>query len=229
MLCIGDALDLMGGKFDPRSYKGSIRPEHVVPNYFDAVVNDYAEWLQPYAQNFAVMGQGNHETKMTEKHEFCPTERVIALLNSRGASVFNGAYAGWLRLSFTRNYGTRMGAREINLHYHHGSSGGKSTANITAQRERSRTHPDADIICTGHSHNSWNDVACRYRLSANGHPYQDKVLLLGCPSYKDDVGVEDYGWAVQNGFEPKPLGAWWIKFSYIRESDSVTFHQIPAT
>ncbi len=28
---IGDALDLMGGKFDPRSYKGSVRSEHMVP------------------------------------------------------------------------------------------------------------------------------------------------------------------------------------------------------
>jgi hypothetical protein len=223
---LGDALDLMGGKFDPRSYKGSVRSEHMVPNYFDAVVNDYAEWLQPYANSFAVMAQGNHETKMTEKHEFCPTERVVTLLNSRGANVFNGAYAGWVQFNFKRRDGVTC--REINLHYHHGHSSGKSASNLSAQRERLRTHPDADVIVTGHAHNSWSDIAARYRISQNGQSYQDKVLLLGCPSYKDDTGCEDYGWAVEKGFEPKALGAWWIRFSYVRETDSVTFQQIPA-
>jgi len=223
---IGDSLDLMGGKYDPRSYKGSVRSEHMVPNYFDAVVNDYAEWLQPYANHFAVMGQGNHETKMTEKHEFCPTERVVTLLNSRGANVFNGAYAGWVQFNFKQFDGN--GVREVNLHYHHGSSSGASQSNITSQKSRLCHHPDADIIATGHSHNCWSDICARYRLGGNGHVYQDKVLLLGCPSYKDDVGLEDYGWAVEKGFTAKHLGAWWIRFSYVRKTNLIEFQQIPA-
>ncbi len=195
------------------------------PNYFDAVVNDYADWLQPYASNIAVLGQGNHETKMTEKHEFCPTERVVTLLNSRGANVFNGAYAGWVRFKFRKD--DRHG-REINLHYHHGHSSGKTQSNITAQKERLCFHPDADIVATGHAHNCWSEVCARYRLSQSGDVYQDRVLLLGCPSYKDDVGIEDYGWAVQNGFGAKPLGAWWIRFTYVRATISVNYTQIMA-
>jgi hypothetical protein len=33
---------------------------------------------------------------------------------------------------------------------------------------------------------------------------------------------------VQNGFSAKPLGAWWIKFSYVKATESIAFTHIMA-
>ena len=41
----GDVLCLMQGRYDPRGSKASVRPEHQVDNYLDAVISTAAEFL----------------------------------------------------------------------------------------------------------------------------------------------------------------------------------------
>jgi len=57
----GDIFCLMQGKYDPRKDKGSIRPEHNVSNYLDAVVDTASDWFLPYVHLIDVVGYGNHE------------------------------------------------------------------------------------------------------------------------------------------------------------------------
>jgi hypothetical protein len=57
----GDVLCLMQGRYDPRSSKSSVRPEHQVDNYLDAVISTAADFFRPYAQNIVCIGTGNHE------------------------------------------------------------------------------------------------------------------------------------------------------------------------
>ena len=47
ILINGDLFCVMQGKYDPRRSKKDIRPEHNVPHYLDAVVEDCAEWFAP--------------------------------------------------------------------------------------------------------------------------------------------------------------------------------------
>jgi hypothetical protein len=218
----GDTLDLMGGKFDPRHTKGSIRPEHNRPDYFDSVVNDAAKWLEPYAKNIVVLGSGNHETAMTKRHEFNPTERLACLLNTRAdGRVFNGGYSGWIVFAFAQKYKNRTRSTTLTLNYHHGSSSGKSSANIASHEKRAAFLPDADVIVTGHAHNCWQDVVARQRLGANGTVYRDEQIHVGLSGYKDDTGDGSEGWANENGFRPRPLGAYWLRFYWCRRTYEV--------
>lgn len=226
----GDMLDLMGGRYDPRAVKSGIRSEHNVPHYFDAVVEDAAEWFTPYAQNFFVLAQGNHETAMTNRHEFNPIERLVTLLNSKTRSrIYNGGYSGWLEFAFqTLAEGGRGRTSTVVANYHHGSSSGKTTSNILSHEKRAAFLPDTDVLITGHAHNFWCEFVGRQRFGRGGTVYQDTQTHLGCPGYKDDTGDGSSGWANEKGFKPKTLGAWWLRFYWSRERSSVLFEVIRA-
>ena len=58
---LGDCLDLMQGASDRRQCKSQLRSSHAAAAYFDAVIDEVSERYAPYAQNWAFMGQGNHE------------------------------------------------------------------------------------------------------------------------------------------------------------------------
>lgn len=220
----------MGGKYDPRAVKNGIRSEHNVPHYFDAVVEDAADWLAPYARNLFVLAQGNHETAMTNRHEFNPIERLIGLLNASTRSrVYNGGYSGFLVFAFAaQGASERARVSSVVVNYHHGASSGKTTSNILSHERRAAFLPDADILVTGHAHNHWSETVARIRLSKNGAVYQDTQLHLGIPGYKDEIGDGREGWAVERGFRPKPLGAWWVRFFWCRQRSRVLYEAIRA-
>jgi hypothetical protein len=222
----GDLLDAMGGRNDPRGYKGSIRQEHNAPNYFDLIAEDAAEWFEPYAHNIIGLATGNHETNVLHRMEVNVTERLVALLNSKtGSSVFNGGYSGFLMFNFC--YDSKRSS-EVIANYHHGSSSGKASANLNAHERRASFVPDADILITGHSHTFYNQTVARLRLGRNGQVYHDEQLHLGIPSYKDDIKEGSEGWAVEKGFRPHVLGAWWLRFFWCNKAERVLFEPVPA-
>jgi hypothetical protein len=61
ILDAGDLFCAMQGKYDRRSDKSKVRPEHQCGDYLDALVRTAAEDYAPYAKNWILMGQGNHE------------------------------------------------------------------------------------------------------------------------------------------------------------------------
>jgi hypothetical protein len=58
---VGDLFCCMQSKWDPRSCKKDVRPEHQSGDYLDALVRTAADFYQPYAKNFVALGMGNHE------------------------------------------------------------------------------------------------------------------------------------------------------------------------
>ena len=48
IVIIGDLLDVMGGKYDRRTTKGDIKPEHNTDNYINSVCESAADFLAPY-------------------------------------------------------------------------------------------------------------------------------------------------------------------------------------
>lgn len=225
ILSLGDTLCLMSAKDDPRSSKGAIRHVYDVQNHFDAIIQDAASFFAPYADNIVMFAQGNHETNVLRRKEFCPTERLIGLTNAQsGSCILNGGYSGFVLFRFTY----QKCVSGIKFHYHHGHSSGKSSANISAHERRAAFVPDADVIATGHAHNFWQDIVARFRVTGHGKNYQDEQLHLGCPSYKDDVGNGSKGWASESGFRPKKTGAWWLRFTFNRVLEKIVCEAIAA-
>jgi len=218
----GDLYCAMQGKYDKRSAKSDVRPEHQVNNYLDALIKTGADFFAPYAKNFALIAAGNHEAAIKKRHETDLTERVCSTINYiSGETVYNGGYSGFVRFRLTdlqpdRN---RTLGRNVTLHYSHGYGGGGTVTKGIIQTNRKAVYlPDADIVISGHVHESWQIELMRVRVGRQKifHDTQTHICL---PTYKEEFGTGFGGWHVERGAPPKPLGAVWLRFFYSGSRD----------
>lgn len=206
----GDLFCAMQGKYDKRSSKDAMRPEHSHGNYLDALVSTAFEFYRPYAKQFVVLGKGNHETAIRSRHETDLTDRLAAELRREGSEVLAGGYGGWVKFNF------QWGKCDSRVLYHyHGTGGGGPVTRGTIQTNRIAVFtPDADVVLTGHTHDSWMLPIRRQRLSTHGTVYHDEQYHVRCAGYKDAWGDGSAGWEVEKMLGPKPKDAAWLRFSY---------------
>ena len=210
----GDLFCAMQGKYDPRSYKGDLKAEHKEGDYLDKLVTTSADFYGPYADLFAIMAPGNHETAISKRHETNLTERLVQTLNDRhGTNVRVGGFSGWVKFQLML-HGQIL---SVNLWYHHGYGGDAPVTKGVIQTNRQSVYlPDAHIVATGHTHNEWQFPIPRVRLTNKGKIYHDEQLHLKVPSYKEEYSDGYGGWHIERGGPPKPTGAVWLKFSAIK-------------
>jgi predicted phosphodiesterase len=209
----GDLFCAMQGKWDKRSNKNDVRPEHQNGDYLDSLVTTAAEWHRPYAEVIAVVGAGNHETGVLKHHETNLTERFTQALRTLEPSspVRTGGFSGWVRFMFTIQ-GTQRQSQT--LWYHHGYGGGGPVTRDVIQSSRRAVYADADIICTGHTHDEWVMPIRRIRLSHQGVIQHVEQLHIKTPGYKEEYGDGFGGFHIERGGPPKPTGAIWLRFYY---------------
>lgn len=225
---LGDSLDLMQNKGDPRSDRSQIRTEHLANAYFDKVIEEAGAFYAPYAENWLFMSPGNHEAEVVNRHGTCPTTRLAEQLRCRAKGktpLTTGTYQGWIQFNF--KWGVRH-ASTYRLRYTHGAGGGAGAPVtkdlIQANRVLSHTE-NADFIVSGHVHESWYVIQPREYLDEGGTPRVRNVALIKTGTYKDEFSPGG-GWAVQRGHSPKPLGAWWLRF--FQRGDRVLYEVIRA-
>lgn len=207
----GDFFCAMQGKFDKRSSKSKVRPEHQQDNYLDALVDTAADFFEPYAHQLAVIGDGNHETSIKKRHETDLGERLVAVLNSRTkAGIQKCGYGSWVRFMFVDN----NASKSIKLYRYHGHGGGGPVTKGTIQTNRRAAVYDADIIYTGHIHEEWTLTTVRASVTNNGIPRQSRQTHICGPTYKDEYADGTGGWHVETGKPPKPIGAVWLRFRW---------------
>lgn len=217
---VGDLFCVMQGKYDRRSDKSSLRPEHQKTDYLDSVVRTAADFFEPYASQFLVIASGNHEQSIEDRHETSLIERLCARLRDRtGAEIYHGGYSGWVIFSFTgKNNKSKVkgsGANRIVLHYDHGFGGGSPvTSDMPSHFRRAAYLPDAHIVISGHTHGSWTRDISRVRLNRAGRIEHDCQTHVKLPTYKEEYRDGFSGWHARTGKPPKPIGAAWLRFYY---------------
>ena len=220
----GDLYCAMQGKYDPRSSKSDLRPEHQVSNYLDALIKTGADFFAPYAKNFAMVAAGNHEASIKKRHETDLTERFCSTMNYiSGETVHNGGYSGFVRfklIDIIQGKQKNLG-RNVTLHYSHGYGGGGPVTKGVIQTNRKATYlPDADIVISGHVHESWQIELMRVRVGRT-KIYHDTQTHICLPTYKEEFGTGFGGWHVERGAPPKPIGAVWLRFYYLNSHDPI--------
>jgi hypothetical protein len=224
VLSIGDHFDAMGGKYDPRSNgKWDIRPEFQRGNYYDDIVTQCAQWMDPYREQIALLTPGNHETAVRKRMETCLTTRLVEQLRVRGSKVRQGGYAGWVMFRAKRRQMTAL----YRLWYHHGYGGGGPVTRGVIDYSRYLVDVDADCIHAGHVHQRTMIEASRQRLSPTGIPKIRPIHLVRSAAYKQECLTD--GWAVEKGMSSRPLGGWWmlIRWNHDGTELSATFHDSP--
>ena len=216
----GDLFCAMQGKWDKRSSKDSIRPEHQNGVYLDSLVSTAAEFYRPYAKLFVLLGKGNHETAIRGRHETDLTDRLAAKLREFGSQAIAGGYGGFVRFQFLANK-TKRQSRV--LYHYHGSGGGGPVTRGTIQTSRIAVYtPDADIVLTGHTHDSWTVPIARQRLTQQGAIYHDEQLHVRVGGYKDAWADGSCGWEVEKMLGPKPKDSAWLRFGWDATEDKIT-------
>lgn len=212
ILDFGDLHCAMEGKYDPRKNYDNMRSEYTGNNYFDRLVDVGENFYGPYADQFAVMGYGNHERSILKHNETDLTARLarrLRLRSERDDRAFVGGYSGWIFLRFRIQSTVRQ---TLKIKYHHGHGGGGPVTKGVIQTNRRAVYlPDADIVVTGHIHEAWCVPITRERVSQAGKSYRDIQWHVSLPTYKDEYIVEDgTGYHIEGGRPPKPLGCAWL-------------------
>ena len=213
VVMVGDLLDVMGCKNDPRSSKRGLRPELLAggKDYLDAVVDDAADFLAPYAKSIALICRGNHESAIQKNNEVCVISRLVERLRMQGSKAKVGGYAGWLWVRYLHSKrGAKTGGMGYRIFWHHGSGGaGGSTRGIGEFARIADYIEGADAIVCGHVHQRGIYETRRQRLTPGGIVVTASVHHVRCGCWKDEF-VGD-GWAVEKGIGPRPMGGWVLR------------------
>ncbi len=221
ILEIGDFFCAMQGKYDKRADKSCIRPEHQYGDYLDRLVVTGSEFLKPISDRYILMGYGNHETAIQKRCETDLIQRLVGLMRAGDSKVCCGGYGGWVKFQFVTG---GVNNTTTTLHYDHGYGGGGPVTHDAIQHQRRQVYlPDADIIWSGHTHDQWTKWVSRARISDRHRTYQDEVLHIKTATYKNEYADGSHGWHVETGKPPKPIGAYWLNFKYVRKLNKVVF------
>jgi hypothetical protein len=208
ILDFGDLFDAMCGKLDKRSSKDSLREEYKSGDYLDQLVHHAAKRYTPYAPNWILMAQGNHETGVLAKLETNLSARLVERLNDRtGSAIVAGGYTGWVVFQVDR-----CGHRDRRtLWYTHGYGGGAPVTADMIQTQRQAVYIDADLFVSGHVHRGWHRPEVRLRVNQHGAVEKRPMHWIKVPTYKDEYGHGLGGFGVEKGHGPRVLGAVWLR------------------
>ncbi len=211
IMIFGDLFCAMQGKYDPRGSKSSLRPEHNVANYFDALVETTYDVLKPYKENILFISPGNHETSILKRQETDLIQRLAQLLGCAA-----GSYTGWILIK-VRRYDDNH-SQVVPLHYHHGYGGGGPVTKDVIQTSRKAVYlPDAQIVVSGHTHDRWVVPISRERINKQtGTRKIDEQWHVKLGTFKDEYSVGN-GWAVERGMPPKARGGVWLNLATKQE------------
>jgi hypothetical protein len=203
----GDLFDCMGGKYDPRSNKGDLRPEYQVKDYFDEIVRDAVKFFEPYRDNIQLVTYGNHELSVLKRQE------VDILKNfARQLAIDIGDYSGFIRFALTDNEQKRHISTSRLMYYNHGSGGNSPVTRGIIKTSRRQNYISADIMVSGHIHSEWMLALPMVKVDARGNVIKREQTHISLGTYKDDSFTG--GWADMQEFPPPNKGGCWIKFEY---------------
>jgi hypothetical protein len=221
ILDAGDLFCAMQGKWDKRSDVSQCRPEHREGRYLDSLVETAAEFYEPFADRWLLLAPGNHEGSILKRHETDLTERLAERLRAKGSPVRTGTYSGFVRFVVTLSGGKTMSSV---LWYSHGSGGGgPMTHGVLNTRRRQSFLPDADVVWSGHTHDSWIVRLAKASLTSQGAVRMGRVHHVSTPGYKDEWSPLS-GWHIERGAPPKPIGAAWMSLR-VREYQKPSHHR----
>jgi hypothetical protein len=208
ILKFGDTFCAMQGKWDRRADQNELRPEHRGNNYLDRLLDTAADWYEPYKKQIALVGQGNHEVSVEQRHHTNLVDRFAGELRRRGGVALSTGIWGYVRVSF-EVAGQIKHSNDI--FFHHGYGGGGEVTRGMIDNSRTRGQHFADVYYSGHIHRRNMDENVIDRLNIGGVIESTNQIFLRGGSYKSE-GVSGCDWHSMTGKAKRPSGGWWVDF-----------------
>jgi len=212
----GDWFDIMGTHGDPRSKANEISSRYLSRDfsYLDMIIEDSADFLRPYAENIAVISDGNHETKIKQKHDTDPLKRLTSLLEEENPAIQHCGYSGFLELRENLQAERSSTSSVTTIHFHHGFGGNaprsKGTLNVDLE---SMQYPEADFLVRGHIHQKWvMESSVHITVTKAGGIRKKVATYIQLSSYLDSFDQGQGGFAVEKNLRPAAPGGYWLNF-----------------
>lgn len=156
-----------------------------------AVIQRAYELLQPVARSVRLVGMGNHEEHVLERHSV----DLARGLAERLPGAVPGEYTGYYTYRAT-------GVQPFVIHYDHGAGGDNQSRGLI-NATRKAMHHDFDLYVTGHLHNRW---CCDDVKIEKGKVRSRKMIMVG--SYLNPLNTKECGSSYDErwGLAPKPQG-----------------------
>lgn len=228
LICdFGDIFDVMQGTGDKRGSKSAIKPEYKRDDYANAVVEDAAKFYTPYADNWAMFGYGNHETKFIKYSNVDLIRMLLATLKAEsGIKAVRGVYSGYVVLVFYRHGEKRHAVRKFVISYTHGGGGNAPvTHGVIDVARKAVWAPDADLYVSGHNHRSWFLELRQERLTPNNRLKYHTKSWVKTPTYKDKSN-SGFGWETEKQMPPPVLGAYWVDIGFDSRNKNRVKHKV---
>jgi UDP-2,3-diacylglucosamine pyrophosphatase LpxH len=215
ILIFGDFFDSMQGRADRRGNKSDLREEYKRADYFDAIIDDAVNWLQPFKDNILLISSGNHESKILQYLETDLLKRLTKEINAEC-----GAYQGFIKFQHSI---TSTSRRTTTMWWTHGNIGGNVTKSALSVVRYASIAPDANIIVSGHTHDKFFIEHNQYRLNQRGESKVVKQTHLKLGNYKEEF-EDGNGFGPERIVFPKSKGGWWLHFE--QQGHDVSYYVI---
>jgi len=221
----GDWHCAMQGKYDKRSNLSDLREEYKAADYLTRLRKYAADFIEPHADRLGIMGKGNHETSQLDHHGEDLTGGTVDILKDRVPNCRAVASAYTTYVTFRFYYRTQQ--MTVRLWMIHGYGGGGPVTKDLIQLNRQLAYMDnADIMLSGHTHDSWMVAFTRMGFAKDGKPQRRIGYAIKCPTMKDDYNDGKGGWSIERGHPPKPLGSYFVRFTYSAKDKRMHFKPI---
>jgi hypothetical protein len=117
----------------------------------DMLIDRICEKFDPIKDKCVALGVGNHEKSVGDQFHRAIVGEIASRLGITDRYV---GYQGWAIMQF--QFHTK--SQSVSLYQYHGWSGGRLKGRKAIQAERDLGAWDADIICLGHDHQSYEDI-----------------------------------------------------------------------
>jgi hypothetical protein len=171
----------------------------------------FVNLVRPIADKCVGLLQGNHEASIIKYSERDIYSEIVTAVKTAGGHApekpLGLGYYGWVLLKFLdTNRKNRDWRWTCRLNCHHGFTGGRLAGAKALNAQRwAWTHPSADVVLMGHSHNTSVQVEQVEHVTAQGKVYPHNITVAYTGSYlRSSVdGVTTY--SERMGMLPMPV------------------------
>lgn len=205
VLMIGDFYDAKEGRFDPRADRTK-KDELNGPDsgYINHLVDYGARRIEPYADNIALMGEGNHEASLRKNMDVDIMHLLGRELTARGKQApMMAGYHGWVIVRYKMS--TVSG--RVAIRFHHGTGGNSPVSRGAIKAHRRATFIEgADFVISGHIHTpDYSHYRSEYVTNQGRLAHRDTIHLV-VPGYQRSDAYKAGGWEIMKEFPPQPCG-----------------------
>ena len=153
-------------------------------NQLNVKLEEAAHFLTPYKDNILFMGRGNHESSILKYNGLDLLQMLTTLLNAgEKHQIRYGNYANFIRINWLN--ANKKSVLHYDIFAHHGAGGAAPQTKGMLDFAAIAKGVNADLIWTGHKHNSLVDYSAPIMyIDQNGQVILKNRQCIQTPSYQ---------------------------------------------